>query len=169
MISKKSFRLVLAKEYLKFSSAHMTVFSATDKERLHGHNYQVRIEVGYRPTADTAIIDAREVKAILAECCTAWDERLLLPAQCPYLEILPEGDFVASLAFRLCGKSYLVPKEEALLLPLDNITVESLSSLLAATFCEKAASQTWFPCVFEVAVGVEETPGQSATSVVQTR
>ena len=31
----------LSKEYLKFSAGHFTVFSATERERLHGHNFSV--------------------------------------------------------------------------------------------------------------------------------
>ena len=35
----------ICKEALKFSGAHFTIFSATDRERLHGHNFRVRAEV----------------------------------------------------------------------------------------------------------------------------
>ena len=31
----------IRKEYLHFSAAHFTVFSATERERLHGHNWRI--------------------------------------------------------------------------------------------------------------------------------
>ena len=33
--------LYIDKESHKFSAAHYTIFSATERERLHGHNYSV--------------------------------------------------------------------------------------------------------------------------------
>ena len=38
-------RISIAREQYKFSCAHMTVFADGTKERLHGHNYTVAIEI----------------------------------------------------------------------------------------------------------------------------
>ena len=35
----------ILKEDIKFSAAHFTVFSATERERLHGHNFHVGLSV----------------------------------------------------------------------------------------------------------------------------
>ena len=37
--------LYIDKESHKFSAAHYTIFSATERERLHGHNYVVVVEL----------------------------------------------------------------------------------------------------------------------------
>ena len=37
--------LRIGKESHKFSAAHFTVFSASERERLHGHNYGVSIRL----------------------------------------------------------------------------------------------------------------------------
>ena len=36
--------LEIGKEDMKFSAAHYTVFSATERERLHGHTHAVRVQ-----------------------------------------------------------------------------------------------------------------------------
>ncbi len=35
----------VSKEYLKFSAAHFTIFSATERERLNGHNFRVSAKI----------------------------------------------------------------------------------------------------------------------------
>jgi 6-pyruvoyltetrahydropterin/6-carboxytetrahydropterin synthase len=37
--------LYIDKESHKFSAAHFTIFSATERERLHGHNYSVSAKI----------------------------------------------------------------------------------------------------------------------------
>ncbi|MDC0574224.1 6-carboxytetrahydropterin synthase, partial [Luminiphilus sp.] len=37
--------LHINKQAHKFSAAHFTIFSATDRERLHGHNYGVSARI----------------------------------------------------------------------------------------------------------------------------
>ena len=37
--------LYIDKESHKFSAAHYTIFSATERERLHGHNYSVSARI----------------------------------------------------------------------------------------------------------------------------
>ncbi|MDB3933713.1 6-carboxytetrahydropterin synthase, partial [Luminiphilus sp.] len=37
--------LHIEKEAHKFSAAHYTIFSATERERLHGHNYFVSVRI----------------------------------------------------------------------------------------------------------------------------
>ena len=41
----ESWSIVLEKEYFKFSCAHFLIFPDGTKERLHGHNYRVRVEI----------------------------------------------------------------------------------------------------------------------------
>ena len=37
--------LYIDKEAHKFSAAHFTIFTATERERLHGHNYSVSARI----------------------------------------------------------------------------------------------------------------------------
>ena len=42
---KKIGKIQIAKQALNFSAAHFTIFSATEREDLHGHNFQVECEL----------------------------------------------------------------------------------------------------------------------------
>ena len=35
----------IAKQYLHFSAAHFTIFNATERERLHGHNFRIAVAI----------------------------------------------------------------------------------------------------------------------------
>lgn len=158
-------RLSIAKDYLKFSCAHMTVFSATEKERLHGHNYRVKLELVYRSTEDHPIVDVRAIKEIASKLCAAWDEHVLLAEKNPYFAIASSGPWDGgNLTFRQCGKFYSLPADEVVLLPLDNISMEALASHLVDRFRLAAVSEPWFGLVSEVSVFVEESDGQGAWS-----
>jgi len=120
-----SHRIFVGKDVHKFSSAHMTVFPDGSKERIHGHNFQVSVAFDLHTTALAQLLDFAVVKRTLVELCEAWDQRLLLAAHCPAYELISRTD--ADFEFRLAGKRYVIPTEEVLLLPLENIVVETLA------------------------------------------
>jgi hypothetical protein len=50
-------RIDISKEYPNFSAGHFTMFSATERENLHGHNFQVRCSVTAPPGDDSMAFD----------------------------------------------------------------------------------------------------------------
>ena len=66
--------LHIGKEALKFSAAHFTIFSATEAERLHGHNYHVSLDVWGDMGGEGLIIDAGELKRIVQRLCEDLDD-----------------------------------------------------------------------------------------------
>ena len=114
----------ITKDYLHFSAAHFTIFSATARENLHGHNFRLASAVT-APVDDTGLcFDYAIIKRKLRELCGALDERMLLPAQSPYLRIEREAHelraYYADEVLRFLPRDVLV-------LPVANITVEALS------------------------------------------
>jgi len=148
-------RIAIAREQYKFSCAHMTVFADASKERLHGHNYTVAVELEIERIDLASIVPFAPLKVALAELCAAWKEHVLLAAKNPFFEIVRDE---AELEFRLCGARYVMPREDALLLPIDNISVEALAAHVAALLRERLAT----PGAVSLAVTVEESPGQGA-------
>ena len=66
----------ISKEYLHFAAAHFTLFSATERENLHGHNFQVTLNA----TAHTQRrLDLRlqHLKKTLKALCDEYDEQVL--------------------------------------------------------------------------------------------
>jgi 6-pyruvoyltetrahydropterin/6-carboxytetrahydropterin synthase len=148
-------RIAIAREQYKFSCAHMTVFADGTKERLHGHNYTIAIELEIERIEIAAMLPFAPVKAALAELCAAWKEHVLLAANNPFFEIVRDDD---ELEFKLCGERYVLPRQDALLLPIDNISVEALAAHVASLLGARIAA----PGARSLAITVEESPGQGA-------
>ncbi len=159
-MSKTRCKIFLGKEAFKFSSAHMTLFADGTKEALHGHNYRVRTTLELKETAPSQLLPFSEYKKVIQSICNAWDEKVLLPEKSPFLKVLT--DSTKEVEFILCQKRYVLPKEEILLLPIENVTSESLSELFCRQFLEIfQESHPNLPfCAIEVYV--EETAGQGA-------
>ena len=149
-------RIAIARDQYKFSCAHMTVFADGTKERLHGHNYTIAVEVEVPRVELSAMVPFAPIKAALGELCAAWKERVLLAAHNPFFEVVRED---AELELKLCGARYVMPREDALLLPIDNISVEALAAHIASLLRDRVAALG----ATRLVVIVEESPGQGAS------
>lgn len=160
MNTPRNTRLEISKEYLKFSSAHFTIFSATERERLHGHNYTVATVIE-APVGDNGMCFSYGlIKKKLGELCDSIDEYMHLPADSPYLSISEEGD---EYRVGYNGEEMRFLKADTLLLPIRNTTVEEYSWYLLQRLLEDtgliAAND-----VSAVSVTVSSGPGQSGSS-----
>ena len=155
--------LHLAKQNFKFSSGHFLIFDELNAEKLHGHNYQVQVDIAVPETVDLSqtgyFIDFSEFKKIIKAELDLWDEHVLLPAQHPDMKISKrESNY--DVHFR--DRYYSFPQNEVVLLPVVNTSVEQLSRILAESFFEKFAPFK----VQKIEVSVEETLGQSAKTAI---
>lgn len=155
--------LHLFKQNFKFSSAHFLIFDATSAEKLHGHNYQVEVDLACPEAVEMSAkgyfvdfnVFKKEIKARLDQ----WDEMVLLPALHPEMKIILKSP---SLEVRFRERFYVFPENEVQLLKVNNTSVEQLSRLLAEDFAAKFANFG----VQSVRVRVEETRGQAASTLV---
>ena len=115
------------RESLHFSAAHFTIFSATKRENLHGHNFHLNGEFEGVVNDDGLCFDYGEIKDILQDYCDELDERFLIPAKSPHLDIKTINGQV-QLTFN--NETMSVPEHDVLVLPLRNITVEELATWL---------------------------------------
>ena len=124
MTAPERTRIEIAKEDMHFSAAHFTVFSATRRENLHGHNFFVEATVD-GPVDDNGLgFDYNSVKSRLRELCKELDEIVLLPAASPHLVIDADDDYV-TVSF--AGERLPFLRRDVKLLPVRNITVEELA------------------------------------------
>ena len=155
-------RIEIAREQYKFSCAHMTVFADGSKERLHGHNYTIAVAIDVDRVELAAMIPFAPIKTALAELCAAWREHVLLAAKNPHFKIVRDD---GELELTLCGERYVMPRGDALLLPLDNISVETLAAHVAELLAPKLAA----PTALCLEVTIEESPGQGASATLTLR
>jgi len=156
-------RILIEREQYKFSCAHMTVFPDGTKERLHGHNYALSVAVDVARIDLPAMVPFDRIKAVLAELCAAWKERVLIAERNPFLTI--RRDDADELELVLCGARYVFPRGDVLLLPIDNITVEGLAAHVASLLAPKLAALS--PEISALEVTVCEHPGQGASCRLQ--
>ena len=154
-------RIRIARAEHKFSCAHMTVFPDGTKERLHGHNYTIAIGLDIERVELAAMVPFAAIKAALAELCRTWREHVLLAAHNPFFVIVRDA---GELEFTLCGERYVMPRHDALLLPIDNISVEALAAHVAALLRDRLAALS--PELRALEVTIEEVPGQGASCTV---
>jgi len=150
--------LHIGKEALKFSSAHFTIFSATEAERLHGHNYHVQIDLWGVMDSEGLIIDAGEVKRIVKRLCDELDERTLLPERSPHLTFGQEPN--DHIEVRYHDRRYVFPRADCRFLPVPNITIEALAHHLGGRLCGALREHPKGGSVKRLRLGVEESPGQ---------
>lgn len=150
-----TYTLVLAKEDFKFSCAHFTIFGADRAELLHGHNYQMQIELAGRVLDDEGLLaNCEGVKTAVRGLCGRMDNRILIPTRSSHLEIV-ESD--GSIELRFGHRSYRLPVGDVLLLPLVNTSIE----LLARMLWHDLAGELDPRHIATLGVNVSETAGQS--------
>lgn len=151
------YRLTLAKQDFKFAAAHFTLLPDGVAEPLHGHNYAVRVEVaGDALDADGLLIEASPVKRAIRAACAGWDDRVLVPARSPRVQVRVAG---AAVEIDYAARRYRLPADEVVLLPLVNSSIELLAELLWRRLRPAVAASR----VLWMSVAVEEAAGQRAT------
>lgn len=148
------------KENMKFSVAHFTIFSESERERLHGHNYSVYLAIT-APVDDNGLcFSYGNLKDRVRAICDSLDEYTVLPERSPYLRIAREGDywkvgFADETLWFLTG--------DVLLLPIRNATVEEFARYILERILEDEAFLKQNG-VTELTVKVSSGPGQSGSA-----
>ncbi len=146
----------ISKEDLKFSCAHFTIFSATNRERLHGHNFKVRAQVTAEVFDNGMCFDYQEIKSRLRSICKQLDEYVLLPGNSPYLAI-QHIDEQYEVTFN--NETMYFVADDTKVLNIRNTTVEEFSYYVL----EQMINQDQFFIenkVKKITVGVSSGDGQ---------
>lgn len=153
-----SYLIRLEKEGFKFSCSHFTIFSKSEAERLHGHNYYVgvNLEVDKIQSDIGMAFDFNQVKPIIKSICDSMDEMVLVPEQSPYLKVLSSEDGVR---VEFNHKKYLFPKEDVKMLPVVNISTEELARYVAVSLQKQFDFKKFG--ILKASVSIRETQGQS--------
>jgi 6-pyruvoyltetrahydropterin/6-carboxytetrahydropterin synthase len=117
----------ISKEYLHFAAAHFTIFSATHREDLHGHNFHVQAEAHCSIGDDGLAFDYNLLKVRLKALCDGLDEKTLLPENSPFLQLETEDDYIVATFAE--ERIPFLPRD-VMTLPIRNVTVEELAHWL---------------------------------------
>jgi 6-pyruvoyltetrahydropterin/6-carboxytetrahydropterin synthase len=146
--------LELARADIGFSAAHFSIHQGRS-ERLHGHNYLVRLWVRGRVGEEGTVVDFSVLKSLLRALCAELDEHMLVPTMSPriHVEETPDG-----VAVTEGSRRFLIPRDDVVLLPVVNTTCECLAAHLLGTLRERLGGSEQ-----RLQLYVEESPGQGAS------
>ncbi len=154
-----TFRVLLQKEQLVFSSAHFITFAGDICECLHGHNYGLRAEVEGSLDENRYVIDFIAFRDALSELVKQLDHHMLLPTMHPMIHVDEQIDEV-TVRFR--KKRWVFPREDCMLLPIANTTAEEIAWWIATQLKKELYSQIG-PRLSMLEVAVDENHGQWGT------
>ena len=151
------YRIEITKDYLGFASAHFITMKGKC-ERLHGHNYQLWVEVEGDLTEDGYVFDFTELKQVAKDLCDRLDHRVLLATENPQIKVYHENSATHAV---YGSQHYMFPAGDVVCLPLSNTTAELLATYLARQFAQLLRDQPGHS-LQAVGVWIAEGPGQRA-------
>jgi 6-pyruvoyltetrahydropterin/6-carboxytetrahydropterin synthase len=155
-----AFRVQVSKDYLVFASAHFITFRGHQCESLHGHNYRVGVAVEGTVDAECLfVLDFSVLKQITRRLVDEIDHKVLLPTRNPKLSFREDGDRVAVDYFG--EPTYVFPRRDCAMLPIQNSTAEMLAQYLGTRVREELAGGG-YTHLTRLEFEVEENYGQSA-------
>jgi 6-pyruvoyltetrahydropterin/6-carboxytetrahydropterin synthase len=148
----------LAKENMKFSAGHFTIFGAGERERLHGHNFKVEVVLTADMIENGMCFDYGIYKDKVVALCRELNEWFILPTRSPHLEIEEHGDQLTAV---FGDERIPFLRKDVLLLPIVNGTIEEFAGYLLGRLSEDPVSLAAHR-IAAIEVRVSSGPGQSA-------
>jgi 6-pyruvoyltetrahydropterin/6-carboxytetrahydropterin synthase len=155
-------KIELFKENMTFSAGHFTIFSATERENLHGHNFLVHVNFETEVIENGMAFNYDIYKKVVLELCQFLNEVVLLPGESPYLNLEESPEYIYAL-FNYDQEKIPFLKRDVKLLPLRNISVEEM----ADWFLQKIlvyVEENPQHLIHGIEVKIFSEPGQSASS-----
>ena len=151
-----NYRVRLAKENMVFSAAHFITFNGDVCERLHGHNYRVRVDVEGPLDENHYVVDFIALRDALQTIVNQLDHRMLLPTTHPRIRVVPTE---REVKVTFDQRRWIFPLGDCVLLPIANTTAELLAyyigQRLQADFADRTGTR-----LARLTVGVDENAGQ---------
>ena len=140
---------------IRFSACHF-IPGHEKCSRLHGHSYIVRLRLEGDIGAEGMIMDFVVLKKALKAMIDELDHKTLLPTESKDVKLDVTDVSVEAVS---CGKRYVFPREDVVLLEIPNTTAEEMSKLMT----KRIVSEIEFPDnVKSVSIGLDEERGQTA-------
>jgi 6-pyruvoyltetrahydropterin/6-carboxytetrahydropterin synthase len=152
----------LFKEEMKFSAGHFTMFSATERENLHGHNFTVFVALQGEVGAAGMLADYGGYKRWITERCKAWNETFLLAGRSPWLTVESGAD--GGVIARFADERIPFLARDVTVLPVANVTLEELARLFGEGLCADV-ERLQRDRILSVTVKCASGPGQWASWV----
>ncbi len=150
------FRVDVTKEAFTFSAAHFITVAGDICERIHGHNYGVRVSVEGPLDENRYVVDFIALRDAMLQLTQHLDHHVLLPTQHTMIHVAQEGNEVIA---RFREKRWVFPAEDCILMPVINTTAEEIARVLAEQIIEMTNAK-FGSALNWIEVAVDENHGQ---------
>lgn len=151
-----TYRVEVAKEAFTFAAAHFITFAGDICERIHGHNYGVRVTVEGPLDENRYVVDFIALRDAVLEITGGLDHHVLLPTD--HKEILISTDATETTA-RFRDRRWVFPNEDCVMLPVVNTTAEEIARVIAEKVRQQTAEK-FGGAISWIEVAVDENHGQ---------
>ncbi|MCH9652875.1 MAG: 6-pyruvoyl tetrahydropterin synthase family protein [Planctomycetes bacterium] len=152
------YKVRVTKDHLVFSAAHFITFNGNICERLHGHNWRVAAELTGPLDENGYVFDFIALRDQLQKTVDTLDHRVLLPTQHQKIKVSEEHDEIQATFEK---RRWVFPKEDCILLPLENTTAELIARWIGQQLLTVIGSDASNQ-IESVQIEVEENFGQWA-------
>jgi len=154
------FKVRVTKDHLVFCSGHFISYEGDKCEKLHGHNYRATVEIeGDLDPRSYYVFDFIALKHLTKAITDELDHRMMLATKNPVILLEDVGP---GIRVRYKTREWLFPRDDCVLLPIENTTAELLARYIAKRLkADILAQYGYTPAVLRVEI--EENIGQSAT------
>jgi 6-pyruvoyl-tetrahydropterin synthase len=154
----RKFAIHVAKENLKFSSAHFIAYPGF-REPLHGHNYQVGVRIEGNLSSSGYVLDFGVVKSLAKQIVDRLDERTIIPAQS---DCLKTSERDGKVVVRYNDDEFVFPAADVCMLPIVHSSAEELARFIWQELKRDLASANSLAGIEVLEISVAEGPGQAA-------
>ncbi|MEM9366420.1 MAG: 6-pyruvoyl tetrahydropterin synthase family protein [Planctomycetota bacterium] len=151
-----TYRVDVTKEQFVFSAAHFITFATDICERIHGHNYGVRVCVEGPLDVNRYVVDFIALRDAVLEQTGQLDHHVILPSDHAEIKVTQDAKETTA-TFR--DRRWVFPNEDCVILPVINTTAEEIARVIAERVREKTAEQ-FGPHLTWIEVAVDENQGQ---------
>jgi 6-pyruvoyltetrahydropterin/6-carboxytetrahydropterin synthase len=158
-MTAERYKVRVTKDHLVFCSGHFITYEGDKCERLHGHNYRTAVEIEGPLDKNRYVFDFIAIKLRARAITEELDHRMMLATRNPLVSL---QETATSVRVRYREREWVFPREDCVLLPIENTTAELLARYIAGRLLDDLQKHhAYRPEVLRVEV--EENIGQSAT------
>src|SRR5947209_1270233 len=127
------YKVRVTKDHLVFCSGHFISYEGDKCERLHGHNYRATVEVEGQLDVNCYVFDFIALKHRTKAITDELDHRMMLPTG---NNLIAVSERPGSVHVRYGNREWLFPREDCILLPIENTTAELLARYIGQRLVE---------------------------------
>jgi 6-pyruvoyltetrahydropterin/6-carboxytetrahydropterin synthase len=155
-MTQATFRVEVSKEQFIFSAAHFITFAGDICERIHGHNYGVKVMVEGPLDENRYVVDFIALRDAVLKETSALDHHVILPRDHKEIKVT-QDDTETTVRFR--ERRWVFPNEDAVIMPVVNTTAEEIARVIAENVRDRTREQ-FGDSLSLIEVGVDENYGQ---------